>query len=174
MAFMYEPCFCNSGKKFKFCCHENIEKGFGKELEFALTHFPVKHCFINSCWKKRGMASILVVRIMPNDHYVVGLFLVDIWYLGVKDAGLKVSASESDLQSMKFIFAESGLKCISIEYEDVRSIIFGGVQYAKNLDVDPHPDWIRAQCILESSRSFNNKFKFGYKGKPRYVPGPYD
>ena len=60
------------------------------------------------------------------------------------------------------------------EYEDARSVILGGIEYARNLDFEPNPDWKDSQYMIEPERPFNPKFKFGLHGKPMYISGPHD
>jgi hypothetical protein len=65
-------------------------------------------------------------------------------------------------------------KLEKVSYEDARSIVLGGIEYARQLGFDPHPDWKHASAALESERDFEHKFNFGKDGMPCYIEGPND
>ncbi len=46
---------------------------------------PIRECLINSSWEDSQMANIYVVRNHVNGNVTVGLFLVDLLCLGIKD-----------------------------------------------------------------------------------------
>src|SRR5438045_3086982 len=82
----YEPCSRGSGKKFKFCCYEKREplRGVSAEaLARRAAEFPVDQCFISRHWKERGIAQVLVVRQLLDGMSLMGVYLVDVFCLGI-------------------------------------------------------------------------------------------
>ncbi|MBI4235370.1 hypothetical protein HY604_03665 [Candidatus Peregrinibacteria bacterium] len=61
-----------------------------------------------------------------------------------------------------------------IEYEECRGIVFGAVDYAKNLGFEPHFDFRKMRGFIEADKPYETKHKFGKDGKPFYVEGPDD
>jgi hypothetical protein len=173
MSSIYAPCPCKSGKKFKFCCYKQIQACSPSEIAKLSVQYFLHLCLIGQDWKEMGITNILVARKMPNDTFIVGLYLLDVWCLGIKSADLKINIKHSELLHLKEKM-EDAHKLVSMPYEDIRSLIFGGVAYANNLGFTPHPDWIVAQHLIEPGRAFVDKFQFGKEGKPFYVAGPYD
>jgi hypothetical protein len=171
MLTVYDPCPCNSGKKFKFCCGDRIKTKDPGALCQQLGLLPLHMCLINGFWKENGIASIHIIKGMHPGHFVLGMYLIDIWCLGVKDADLKMNLTQSkvDYYVDKLSFVH-----VDFPYEDARSIIFGSLEYAQNLGFTPHADWHMARCLIEPDRSFQNKVTFGRNGKPFYKIGPYD
>lgn len=174
MTEKYAPCSCGSGKKFKFCCFLA-----GKALDTADPHallrravdFPIHECVVNADWKARGLASVGVVREMPNLKYLMGVYLVDTYCLGVKDAFSQVNIRASRIAEFK---SRSNLRFEPIPYEDARSLVLGAIEYARELGFEPHPDWAEARYLVEPERSFMRRFEFGHEGKPLYIQGPHD
>lgn len=165
---VYSPCPCNSGKKIKFCCRAIHKTNDPAALAAGLSKLPIHSCLIGRNWKEIGITNVFIARNAPDGYFVVGSFCVDIWCLGVKDADLKMRADSAFLQ---FIQQEA---VTSIPYEDARSVIFGGLSYARKLGFEPHRDWHRAKLMIEPERSFIDKYTFGRDGKPFYCVGPYD
>ncbi len=171
---IYKPCICNSGKKFKFCCYGKISGSKSKAIPAQLSiSYPLHLCLATKNWQDEGLAQTMLVRIMPNGRYIFAMYLIDVWFLGVKDCDIRVDISLAEVTAIKDIMAMSQT-LVPISYEDLRSLVFGSIHYAYDQGFAPHDDWEHAKYMLEPERSFDNKFKFGRNGKPCYIQGPYD
>lgn len=170
----YQPCPCGSGRKYKFCCRLK-EVAASNEHPLSLikksAEYPVHKCFVNDGWHEQGMANVFVLRQTPNQKFIVGVYLVDALCLGVKDTFFNVNIPDAGIQTM---LAQTGLPLIPIDYEDARSIILGGIEFAAKQGFSPNPDWKDSKHVVESERRFDNKFEFGKHGKPLYIQGPGD
>ena len=170
----YQSCPCGSGKKYKFCCREKeqlINQEHPRTLVKNAAQYPVYECHINECWHDEGLATIFIVRQLPNLKYILGTYLVDTLCLGLKNTFCNANLLYS---SIKTVLGKTPMEMISIEYEDARSIILGAIQYATGLGFEPNKDWDDSKHIVEPERPFNNKFEFGRGGKPLYIQGPND
>ena len=101
---------------------------------------------------------------------------VDIFCLGVKDANSVFNRNMDDYVYYKDQIYQHGPE-IPISYDLAHNLIFGAIEYAKNLGFQPHKDWEYAQFILEpkSSPSVQKMdLDFGKDGKPFYITGPHD
>lgn len=164
MSSVYDPCPCNSGKKLKFCCYKTSD----------LTKFPLHKCYIGKNWQKSGMSNVVVTRKAFNDSLIAGVYLVDIWCLGVKDAFIRKNLDSDDLRYLCSNISSANDGVIEISYEDARSIILGSLNYAAKIGIKPHPDWHSSNNMIEPTRTYEDKFEFGKNGKPFYVAGPHD
>ncbi len=175
MISAYEPCPCESGKKFKFCCLPAFMAENSPELAKLSTIWPIYDCYIGKDWQEVGKTMVMVIRTMPTKLFFSSFFLIDAFCLGVKDTYTRLNLGQKDLEFLKDGLDNAGCGgVISIPYADARSIIFGAVAYAQTLGFDPYKDWHKTKYALEPETSFDDKFEFGYKGKPFYVMGPYD
>jgi len=170
----YQACPCGSGKKYKFCCREK-EQSINNEHPLTLVkkaeQYPVYECHINECWQDDGLATIFIVRQLPNLKFILGTYLVDTLCLGLKNTFCNANLPYSSIQTA---LSKSHQEMINIEYEDARSIIFGGMEYANKFGFDPNRDWVDSRYVVEPERPFNKKFEFGRDGKPIYIQGPDD
>jgi hypothetical protein len=124
--------------------------------------------------ESQGFAQVFIARTYKQQLSICS-YLVDYWCLGVKNAlGPKKMGKidyESMLQSTSQRFHES---FVEITLEQAQSIVFGGVDYAAKLGIDPHPDFAQALPHLGLRPDALLPIEFGKNGKPFYVNGPYD
>lgn len=170
----YQPCPCGSGRKYKFCCHlkaVTVSNEHPLSLIKKSVEYPVYQCVVNEGWQEQGLANIFILRQMPNLKFICGVYLVDVFCLGVKDTFCNANIPYAGIQTM---LAQAGMPLVPIDYEDARSIIFGGIQFASKHGFSPNQDWKDSKHIVEPEKPFNDKFEFGSSGKPVYIQGPDD
>src|SRR3989441_8327632 len=170
----YQLCPCGSGKKLKFCCyetHRTLDQLSDEELFRRAAEFPIYESRVSLNWQEAGIAEVLIVRQTPRLKYVAGVYLVDVFCLGLKDTFVTITSKYTDIQSLHRGLCQ---KLEEISYEDGRSIILGAVEYACRHGFEPHEDWTLSGPIVEPNRSFRPKFTFGHNGKPFYIQGPND
>jgi hypothetical protein len=127
-------------------------------------------------WREAGMAPVVVARQLDTDRIMFGVYMVDLYCLGVKDVFTRtdytVNRFERDLP--KFC-SGSPEKC-SVEL--AHEIIYGGLDYAEKIGFSPHPDFKRqmADLLLDppDAHPRQDNVVFGKDNKPFYVSGPYD
>jgi hypothetical protein len=121
-----------------------------------------------------GLIAVLVARRYRYGRVSVCGYLADVYCLGVKNALGPEIMDDPDLR--RFISKYfSGYRGDPIEapIELAREVVFGSVQYARDLGFDPHPDFAAAAGHL-GSWTGPSTIAFGKDGKPLYVFGPYD
>jgi hypothetical protein len=171
MQDVYKPCPCGSGKKFKFCCNQKIIATDPVAILKQSPEFPVYECLNMEGWEEGGLAPILIVRQQPNLKYTFGVYLVDYYCLGLKNTMCNVNMSYEKILHYKNRVPYS---FVEFDYQDARSMILGGIEYARELGFSPNPDWRDSQYIVEADKPFEHKFTFGKDGKPLFVNGPED
>jgi hypothetical protein len=124
--------------------------------------------------EEQGFAQVFVAR-THRQQLSVCSYLVDYWCLGVKNAlGPKKMSKidyESMVQSTSHRFHESFME---ITLEQAQSIVFGSVDYAAKLGIEPHADFSQAEPHLGLRPETLLPIEFGKNGKPFYINGPYD
>lgn len=181
-----KPCPCGSGKKFKKCHLSGIEAAKAlnivadysgrKKLIRSAADFPVYKCLIGKDWKQHGLARLIVARTQPNKRLVYGLFLADLFCLGVKSAFCNTEMSIQEFNEI-FIpgyFRDTKTQIISLDF--AKTVIYGSIAYARDLGFEPDPDFDLASYVLGNADfKHDPKVKFGGpNGKPLYIIGPND
>jgi hypothetical protein len=123
-----------------------------------------------------GIACVAVARRHRPQRVSVCGYLVDTYCLGVKNAlGPKVM-NERDLPGFLWayfaVFDEVG-GSLAVPLDLARHLVWGAVDYARSLGLEPAPDFAAAADHL-GRWSETSAITFGRNGTPFYVAGPHD
>ncbi len=111
---------------------------------------------------------------MPNGDIGASIILLDVFCLEVKDAYFKNLFLPSYQQARDALKQKENLQPISPAC--ARKLIEKCVDYAKNIGIEPHPDYKKAKAIFGeiNPEDCSEEFVFGKDGKPFYMNGPND
>jgi hypothetical protein len=121
-----------------------------------------------------GVALVLVARAGRHDRVSVCGFLVDTFCLGVKNTIGPQQMRRRDLPAfVRVYFMALPPPALSVPIELAQHLVRGAVAFAAGLGFDPHPDFaVSREHLGELSEPC--AITFGQRGRPLYVPGPYD
>lgn len=130
--------------------------------------------YVSSNLFKVGIGNVVVARFRGSGEVEVGVFLVDVYCLGVKDA-FYVRVDRTEYESL----LDSAIKAEDRERFDppsARKLVEGAVAYAENLGLPPHPDYKKAGRVFGGINAAEStaSFIYGKNGKPLYIQGPRD
>jgi hypothetical protein len=135
--------------------------------------YPIVECWINDKWKEMGEASIAIIRKMGGDKFAIGMYLLDLYCLGLKDGFYKIEAEYEKEELIKQI--NNDMKMMPCDATLAQNIIYGAIEYAEDLGFKPNKEFAVLQYLLEEVEELEYiEVEFGYKGKPMYIPGPHD
>lgn len=136
-------------------------------------NYPIIECFITAGWEEKGMANIFISRMKPEHDFVVGIYLIDFWCLGLKDTACRIDVTHAEIMES---IENKGEKFELISSNRAHSIIYGAIDYAEKLGFKPHSDFKYTRLILNPREEFDldKTIEFGKDGKPCYFAGPYD
>jgi hypothetical protein len=138
--------------------------------------YPIYGCWIMEGWQNMGITPVIVARLQDNDRILFGNYMVDFYCLGIKDVYTRANyARERFENALPELCNGTPVPC-SVEL--AHELIYGALEYAKELGFDPHPDFynMKADQILDppDAHPRDNGLEFGLDGVPFYVAGPYD
>ncbi len=107
----------------------------------------------------------MVVREHKSGCYTVGKYLVDTFCLGVKDTDYFFNIPSFEFED---IMESTPFEVIEVPYNEVHNIIYGAIEYAEDLGIEPHSDFRLTQYILEEDTDEIPliEYEFGKDGKP--------
>lgn len=121
-----------------------------------------------------GLASILVVRAHNATELSGCGYLVDTYCQGVKNAVPPSIIDRHDLAAfVADFYAAYDTPPLAAPLALVQDLVFGAVDYARTLGLDPHPDFYQARAHLGAWQP-PSRITFGHNGKPHFQQGPYD
>jgi hypothetical protein len=148
-------------------------------LEFELAaRGPIHECYINENLMTpgydQGMGTVIVSRLASSGMVVAGVYLLDVFCLGVKDSFARLLTREEYRQLLSQTRLQAPLK--KVEPAVAKKLIEDTVTYARNIGFEPHPDFRPARKLLEDidASACMMEFTFGDRGKPHFISGPYD
>jgi len=121
-----------------------------------------------------GLVTAMVARPDQRSRSRVCVYLVDTFCLGVKNVIGPEAVSNNVLRKLRYtVFAGYDELAVHAPLELVQHLVFGAVEFARGLGFEPHPDFATAAHHL-GAWSGHCPIRFGYKGSPFYIQGPYD
>ena len=146
-----------------------------KKIFMART-FPFYECLITPSWKDGGLVTILISRQQPDDNLTFGLFLVDIYCLGLKNtfcnADYSIQKYKTELLG-KIYPKEKPMQCpVPLAHH----VIYGGIAFAEQFGFKPHKDFKLSQYVLDDKADIKpcEDIEFGKDGEPFFISGPDD
>jgi hypothetical protein len=136
---------------------------------------PILHCCATTDLWTQGLGWVCLSRELPSGFVAFGLFLVDRYCLGVKNAMADVTGRLSyDSQVARKMRSEFSSK--ELHPAAAQKLVECAVQYARSLGLQPHADYQKAKLIFGESGAGEcaEEFEFGKDGKPFFVAGPRD
>lgn len=150
------------------------EGGLPARLREAATA-PIVHCCTTDTLWSQGMGQVLLSRELPGGRVAFGVFLVDRYCLGVKNAFANVAPRPNYEKDLYRKMARSDTMT-SLKPESARKLVEEAVEYARDLGFPPHPDYHTAKLIFGDidADASDQEFEFGQDGKPLFIAGPHD
>jgi hypothetical protein len=122
---------------------------------------------------EKGTGYVSVARFKRTGDAEIGIFLVDVFCLGVKDAFfLQYSPGEYREQVLERAFEAEGRTPMSPAC--ARKLVENAVAYAAGLGFAPHSDYRKGCRVFGGidAGECTETFVFGKDGKPLYIQGP--
>ena len=137
-----------------------------------LERSPVRAAYVGDSVFTQGIGHVIIARKLPDGRIAAGVFLVDIYCLGVKNAFLMVQSSLEFEETIETRFDANDLKPVEPAY--ARKLVDDSIAYARDLGFEPHSDFRDASVVLGDidPGECSEEFTFGHEGKPFYISGP--
>ena len=141
-----------------------------KVLESLPAHLsPIKDCFVYSELWERGIGTVIVTRCMAGGRLFMANYLLDVWFLGLKDAFVR-ETSDAELD---IIISQASMDRCDAPY--AKALITGAINYGESHGLKAN--WSNKEKRFVSDIRFTEsdyEFNFGRDGKPFYINGPHD
>lgn len=136
---------------------------------------PFYESFINVDWREKGIANILISKKQPAGNITFGVYLVDVFCLGIKNTFFNFNFSEDEYREVWNRF-NSNEEMAAIDVVEAHNIIYGAIDYAEEFGFHPHKDFKVTQFLLNPDMIDDgiDDIEFGKNGKPFYIAGPND
>ncbi len=135
-------------------------------------------CWINEDWQNHtNLKQLVIARQNAAGIVGVGLFLIDLGCLGIKDAHSRGFSSEFEFKNelLEAIASTEPIQPCSLDFAS--KMIQTAISYARGLGFEPHKDARKAMRLIGEAHPENYLDDIptgGEDGKPFFISGPYD
>ena len=120
-----------------------------------------------------GLVNVVVAR-EHGSSVTACAYLVDAWCLGVKNCIGPKSMDRRRLPDfVSQVFSVADHTPVSAPLELAQHLVFGAVDYARGMGLEPHTDFTKCVHVL-GEWSGPSDIAFGRDGVPMYMQGPHD
>jgi len=135
---------------------------------------PVHECLVPANLFEQGIGNSVFSRSLPDGRLALGVFLLDVFCLGVKNAFFAVVTRAEYAKRLSSWSPGESLR--PMDPACFRKLVEGGVAYAHELGFNPHEDYAVASQIFGDVQGTTclTSFEYGHAGKPFYVSGPHE
>jgi yecA family protein len=130
--------------------------------------------FVDKDWQDKGMVQVVVTRTRDSGRVEAGVFLVDLWCLGIKNAFFVEPAASDWPNDLARILPPD--RRTALHPACARKLVEGAAAYAQALGFAPHHDYRKACRVFGGvdAAACPEAFTYGKDGKPFYVAGPHE
>jgi hypothetical protein len=131
---------------------------------------PIQHCAMTAGLFEMGMGTLVLARGVSGDHLYCGVFLLDTFCLGIKDAFFRAFPIEA-LEQLN-----SGVPLLAVEPSYARKLLRDLAAWSRSLGFSPGGDFSAVEGLFGdvSAQECDVSFHFGTHSGPVYLPGPSD
>ncbi len=121
-----------------------------------------------------GLGHLIVSRFKADGRVEAGLFLLDVFCLGLKDAGFHQFSSIADYQEDLADRFFPDRNAVRMTPEAARKLTEDAISYARGLGFAPSADYKKASRVFGgiTAADCDEQFVFGKNDKPFYIQGP--
>lgn len=136
--------------------------------------WPIIEAMVPTELWENGIGQLVIARQMPDGGIAFAVFLVDTYCLGVKNAFCSILSRYQYREFVDQVERNGLLEPVSPE--SFAKLVAESVAYAKNIGLQPHPDYEDARLLLAGidPTLSTEQYEFGKDGKPFYIQGPHD
>jgi hypothetical protein len=130
---------------------------------------PIRYCLVPQTLFDNGIGTVILARGISAHHFTVGVFLVDTWRFGVKDAFFR----SVDAETLEIMIANLKITnpMASAAPSYARKLLRDAAAWSASIGVAPHRDFAAVERLFGDVKADESDatFRFGRQGEPIHV-----
>jgi hypothetical protein len=137
-------------------------------------NWPIVAALVPENLWDEGLGQLLLARRSPDGQVACGVYMVDVFCLGVKNAFWTLVTTGGLQELWRKMERLGPMKRVAPEY--FCKLVLGAVDYAHSLGFSPHSDFRHARLLLRGidPSLCLEPLVFGKDGQPLYIRGPHE
>jgi len=130
---------------------------------------PIQHCLLSEGLFDTGMGILVLARGATPYSLTTATFLLDTFYLGVKDTYLRSVSGREFASYIDYMSVTSPMVPVDPSY--ARKLLRDLVTWARNRGIAQNRDYPKLEPIFGATNAAacDVEFQFGYDGKPLFI-----
>lgn len=134
--------------------------------------WPIYECWVSAGLWDVGIGHVVISRKNNTFNVAVGVYLIDVFCLGVKNCFLRIT-DQGDYQMLLDHIQRTGEDLQLMDAVYANTLIYKAAAYANQFGFKPHYDFAKAKSLLKNiTINEEQTFTFGKDGQPFYIQGP--
>ncbi|MGP0092597.1 MAG: hypothetical protein ACLPKB_22050 [Xanthobacteraceae bacterium] len=131
---------------------------------------PIQHCLLSDRLFEMGAGVFVLARGRTSDHLTVGIFFLDVFCLGVKDAAFV------EIDGDQFEMRMQAMPSTPVDPAYGRKLVRDLAAWAGSIGFPTHRDFAAVERLFGEVKpeTCDVAFLFGREGKPFYISSPSD
>jgi hypothetical protein len=131
---------------------------------------PIQYCLLTEELLGRGFGILILARGITTDYLSLGIFLLDSFCLGIKDATFRSMTGE-DLEEFIEAMEATTASLEPVDPSYARKLLRDLAGWAQAIGFAPARDFAAVERLFGdvSAEACNTRFQFGHEGKPLYI-----
>lgn len=119
-------------------------------IRTRVRQLPIYKCYKNFKSDDTNSMLLTVSRLHPQGNITFGMYLLDRWCLGIKEAFWMFNVDKSELKK-RLSYFDSGVSedSVEISYVEAHNWVYGALNWAEEAGIKPHKEFDLAQYLLE-------------------------
>ena len=126
--------------------HKKQQLSPEKYITTRARSLPIYKSLVTEDWEETKMATAVVIRQHVNGNFTLGIYLLDLMCLGVKDSMYRFNLTPKECDRMINAYRRP---LIEADYNTVHNIIYAAHDFAADFDIAPHKSFDVCKYILE-------------------------
>lgn len=120
-------------------------------------------CYMTDDLKEVGEGHVIVTRLHKNGKICMGIYLIDIFCLGVKDSFYRLRMETAEFEGLLYGIP----KVRECSYEEAHNWVYGSIAFAEEAGIEPDDSFRLSQYFLEEDTDDIPliEYEFGKDGK---------
>ena len=127
---------------------KNNKLSVQKYFKTRVRKLPLYECLINTAYRESGLAQIFISRKQASEKNAYGLFLLDVFCLGLKDSHYDFNLDDEEYKAFtNQLFERESFN--SIDIVEAHNLIYGIIDCAEEIGFKPHKSFAISEYILD-------------------------
>ena len=118
-------------------------------IKEEIRKMEIGKCYATEGTIKAKMGHVVITRIAPDGTLVMGVYMIDLSGSGLRFTDCILDLSSDNFMHLLDTLSDDKRKLEEISYELAHNLIYGAIDYAEEIGIEPPKAWQLTQYVLK-------------------------